>query len=137
MIERSIHLLACEFQIVTDAEPLARWLDGVGPSAAQDHPVSRRHRFQVRHEAGGYRVREDGADRALRPSPEAAAALVEQRIHELAFAALADYTKVHAGCATWRGRRRGIGCAPGRERARQSRRRGGWGRGWWRRLANR
>jgi GTPase SAR1 family protein len=50
-------------------------------------------------------MREDGADRDLRPSPEAAAALVEQRIHELAFAALADDTKVHAGSATWRDRR--------------------------------
>jgi hypothetical protein len=103
--ERSVQVLACQFHVVTDAEPLVRWLDGVHPSADQDHPVSRRHRIEVRREAGGYRVREDGEDREFQPSPEAAGAIVERRIHELAFAALADYTKVHAGCATWGGRR--------------------------------
>jgi hypothetical protein len=105
VIERSIQVLACEFLIVTDAEPFVRWLDSVRLSAAQDHGVSRRHRIEVRSDAGGYRVRENSEDRDPQPSPEAAGALVEQRIHELAFEALADYTKVHAASATWRNQR--------------------------------
>jgi hypothetical protein len=105
VFERSVQLLSCEFSILSDAEPVVQWLDRVRSSAEQDHPVSRRHRLEVQGEAGGYRVREDGEDRGLRPDPQAAGALVEQRLHELAFDALADYTKVHAGCATWRDRR--------------------------------
>jgi hypothetical protein len=105
VLERSIQLLACEFHVSTDAEPVMRWLDRVRPSALQDYAISRRHRVEVRGEAGGYRVREDGEDRGLIADPDEAGALVERRLHELAFGALADCTKVHAGCATWRGRR--------------------------------
>ena len=82
-----------------------RWLDGVRPSAVQDHPVSRRHHLEVCREAAGYRVCEDGKDLGLSPDAETAGALVERRLHELAFGALGECTKVHAGCATWRGRR--------------------------------
>ena len=105
MLERSVHLLACEFHVTADTERVLRWLDAVLPSAVQDHPVSRRHRLDVREDAGGYRVREDGEDRGVHASPEDAAALVERRLHELAFAAFAGCTKIHAGCATWDGRR--------------------------------
>jgi hypothetical protein len=105
VIERSIQLLACEFQVSADGEDVIRWLDGVRPSAVQDHPVRHHHRLDVRQEAGGYRVRENGQDRGVSLGPEAAGALVERRLHELAFDALGDCTKVHAGCGTWRGRR--------------------------------
>lgn len=105
MLERTFQMLACEFQVVTDVEPLVRRLDAVCSSAAQDYPVSRRHRIEVCGEAGGFRVREDGGDRALQRSPEDAGATVLQRIHDLALEALADYTKVHAGSATWNDRR--------------------------------
>jgi hypothetical protein len=105
VFSRSIQLLACEFEVSTDAEPVVHWLDRVRASAVQDHPVSRRHRFDVRREADGYRVREDGEDRGVVESAAAAGALVEGRLHGLAFGALADCTKVHAGCATWRSRR--------------------------------
>ena len=100
-----MQVLACEFHIVTDVEPLVAWLDAVRSSAAQDYPVSRRYRIEVHRDADGFRVREDGSDRQLEPSLEGAGALVVQRIHELAFEAIADHTKVHAGSATWRGRR--------------------------------
>lgn len=105
MLERLIQLLACEFHVSTDAEPVMRWLDGVRTSAVQDYPVFQRHRLEVHREAAGYRVREDGADRGLIPDPDEAGALVERRLHELAFGALAGCTKIHAGCATWQGRR--------------------------------
>ena len=100
-----MHVLACEFHIVTDIEPFVLWLDAVRSSATQDYPVSRRYRIDVHREAGGFRVREDGSDQGLESSLEGAGAIVVQRIHELAFEAVADYTKVHAGSATWRGRR--------------------------------
>ena len=100
-----MQVLACEFHIATDVEPLVLWLDRARPSATQDYPVSRRHRLEVRGEGGGYRVREDGADLGA-PSPLGAAGeLVLRRVHELAFEALADDTKLHAGSALWRGRR--------------------------------
>jgi hypothetical protein len=105
MFERSIQLLSCEFHVSTNAEPVVRWLDGVRPSAVQDYPVSRRYRFEVRGEADGYRVIEEGEDHGVVGGLAEAGALVERRLHELAFGALADCTKIHAGCATWRNRR--------------------------------
>jgi len=105
VLQRTVQVLACEFRVVTDVEPLVRWLDEVRASAAQDYPVSRWHRLEVRAEAGGFRVREDGGDGTVRPTLGDAGDLVLRRIHELAFDALADYTKVHAGSATWGGRR--------------------------------
>jgi hypothetical protein len=105
MFERSIQLLSCEFLVSTNAEDFVRWLDGVRPSAVQDHPISRRYRFEVRGEAGGYRVLEDGEDHGVIAGLEHAGALVERRLHELAFRALAECTKIHAGSATWRNRR--------------------------------
>ena len=76
VLERTFQMLACEFQVVTDVEPLVRRLDEVCSSAVQEYPGSRRHRIEVRGEAGGFRVREDGGDRTLQPSPEDAGAAV-------------------------------------------------------------
>jgi hypothetical protein len=105
LLERSIQILACAFHVSTDVEAVVRWLDDARPSAIQDHPVSRTHRLEVLDDPGGCRVREDGRDHGVLDSPDEAGAFVERRLHELAFAALAERTKVHAGCATWRGRR--------------------------------
>jgi hypothetical protein len=105
MLARAVRLLACEFQVLTDSEAVACWLDRAGRSAVQDYPVSRRHRLEVRGGVDGYRVREDGRDRGVERTPAGAGAHLERRFHELAFAALADHTKVHAGSAVWRGRR--------------------------------
>jgi len=58
----------------------------------------------VRRQDGRYRIEEDGAERAVKPTPEAAAVALGRRIHELALAALPEFTKIHAGCASWRGR---------------------------------
>jgi hypothetical protein len=105
MLERRLQVLACEFQVVTDAESVVRWLDARCTGATQHFPVSERYRIEVRGEAAGFRVTEDGREGTRQPSLEDAGAIVLQRIHELAFEALADYTKVHAGSATWRGQR--------------------------------
>lgn len=105
MFRRVVQLLACEFEVVTDSEPVASWLGGIGPSAVQDYPVSRRHRLEVRRQADGYQVREDGEEGSVQRTPEGAGAHVAGRLHALAFAALADSTLVHAGSAVWHGRR--------------------------------
>jgi hypothetical protein len=73
--------------------------------AVQQHPVSRVHRFQITRDGARYRVEEDGAVAPPMDTPEAAAYAVFFRSHQLALAALPEFTKVHAGCATWQGRR--------------------------------
>jgi hypothetical protein len=102
--ERSIQLLACLFDISTDAEPLIHWLDSVRPSAIQDYPITHRHRLEVYRAGSGYGICEDGTLRMVLTIDEAMS-VVEQRLHDLAFAALAHRTKLHAGCGTWGGRR--------------------------------
>jgi hypothetical protein len=98
-------VLACRFDIAVDCERLAAWLAPMLPHAEQHYPVSRHHRFEVRREDGGYRILEDGQARALAPAAEPAGAALCARIHELALAALPEFTKVHAGSASWDGRR--------------------------------
>ncbi len=100
-----MRLLACRVEITVDCERLAAWLDPMLQHAAQGYPVSRRHRFAVRREAGGYRIEEDGAAGGLEPTPESAGYALTARIHALALSALPEFTKVHAGCASWQGRR--------------------------------
>jgi hypothetical protein len=105
VVERSVQLLACEFRIAVDCERLAGWLDDTVSSAVQAHPVSRRYRLDVSRANGAYRIHEDGEARHVAPTTESAAEYIRRRLHHLSFAALTGYTKVHAGCATWAGRR--------------------------------
>jgi hypothetical protein len=102
---RSVRLLACQFEIRLDGPPLADWLDGRLPDAEQDFPLSVRARLTIREAGGEYEIRidDDPPQRVggLRDAGEAVLALLNRR----ALAALAGFTKVHAGCARWRGRR--------------------------------
>jgi hypothetical protein len=100
-----MHVLACEFHITVDCERLAAWLAPMLQHAVQRYPISHHHRFEVRREDGHYRIVEDGQARALEASPELAGVALCARIHDLALAALPDFTKVHAGSASWQGRR--------------------------------
>ncbi len=104
-VERTVRLLACEVRIAVDCPQVVAWLDTAAASATQSHPVSRRHRLEIARAEGGYRIREDGVEHHIAGTPEAAGEAVVGRLHALAFAAVADQTKVHAGCATWRGKR--------------------------------
>lgn len=88
-----------------DCERLAGWLDDTVPSAIQAHPVSRYHRLEVSRAEGVYRIREDGAAPHTAPTLDSAAGYISRRLHALSFAALTGYTKVHAGCAAFGGRR--------------------------------
>jgi hypothetical protein len=99
-----VHLLACRMRIAVDCERLAARLAPTLHHAVQRYPVARVHRFDVRRRDGRYRIEEDGAERTVEPSPQAAAFALGRRIHELALAALPEFTKVHAGCASWLGR---------------------------------
>src|SRR5262245_24528703 len=101
----SVHLLACRFDIRADCERLADALDHLLQRAHQRHPVSRCHRFDVRRSADGYRIEEDGLAQGIESTPQSACYVLTSRIHALALAALPEFTKVHAGCATWQGRR--------------------------------
>ena len=88
-----------------DCERLAAALDPLLQRARQGYPVTRLHRFDVRRSADGYRIEEDGLAESLEPTLESACYALTSRIHAMALAALPEFTKVHAGCATWRGRR--------------------------------
>lgn len=103
--EWSVRLLACQFQIIADCDRLAASLTPMLQHATQDYPVSHHHRFEVHQEDGRYRIEENGAARTFEPTPESVGYAVCARVHQLALAALPGFTKVHAGCATWQGRR--------------------------------
>ena len=105
MFERSVQLVACEFLVTTDTQAIADRLDDGRPSAVQEYPVLCRHRLEVRSASAGFLVRENNGEPTLVQSAEEAVALVDRRMHELAVAALADRTKLHAGCGVWFGRR--------------------------------
>jgi hypothetical protein len=92
-------------EVSVDCERLAAWLAPMLQHAAQSYPVSRVHRLEARREPGGYRISEDGAPRGVEPTPEDAGYALTVRMHALALAALPDFTKIHAGCASWQGRR--------------------------------
>ena len=100
-----MRLLACRVEIDVDCERLAAWLDAMLSRATQRYPVSRVHHFAARREDGGYRLFEDGAPAGFERSPESAGYALTARIHKAALSALPEFTKVHAGCATWQGRR--------------------------------
>jgi hypothetical protein len=99
-------LLACEFDVVADSpEPLLH-LDRLVSRAAQDYPVSRRHRLESRRaEGGGHRVREGGRPDSLQPDARSTARTLFWRMHAVALDALPEFTRIHAGCASWDGRR--------------------------------
>jgi hypothetical protein len=101
MLERSIQLLACEFHLLTDTETVAERIDGLRPSAVQDHEITRRYRLEILSERGGYRVREGNRAAEFEGELDAAVAFLDRRLHELAFDALAGFTKIHAGCGRW------------------------------------
>jgi hypothetical protein len=90
--------------IAVDCERLAAWLGPMLQHAVQRYPVTRVHRFKVRRRDGQYRIEEDGTERTVEPTPESAGFALGRRIHELALAALPEFTKIHAGCASWHGR---------------------------------
>ena len=101
----SVSLLACRIDITADCERVAAWLDPMLQHASQDYPISRVHRLAISMEGDRYRIEEDGAARAIEPTAESAGYAVFARIHVLALDALPEFTKVHAGCASWEGRR--------------------------------
>ena len=95
------------------AEPLLR-LDRLVPRPTQSFPVSRRHRLEARRaEEGGYHLHENGQPRGRHPDVVATARTLFWRMHELALEALPEYTRIHAGCASWGGRRFVAAGSPG------------------------
>lgn len=97
-------MLACEFRLTVDCQRVLTHLDRLLPHAIQHYPVSRRHHLHVRGAPGGYRVGAgDGTD--FHRTPRAAAQNVLMRIHDLSLAALPEFTRIHAGCASRDGKR--------------------------------
>ena len=104
-LERSIRLLACNFLLVSDCEQLVEALDALVQHASQTYPVSRCYRFEAWRMDNGYRLRENARDFDPQPDAASAAGALYARMHELALEALRDFTKIHAGCASWHGKR--------------------------------
>src|SRR5215813_2265131 len=103
--ERSMQLLGCEFSVVSDCDELVAALDDMLPRAWQRFPVSRRHLLEAWRREDGYDLSEDGRALAKRVEPRSAADFLVERMHQTAVGVLDEYTKIHAGCATWRGKR--------------------------------
>lgn len=104
-LERAVRVLACDFSVGANCEEFLSELDGLVQHATQRYPVSHRYRFEVSRTDDGYRLCEDGRDLDARRDARSAAALLYARLHQLALDALPEFTKIHAGCADWRGRR--------------------------------
>jgi hypothetical protein len=106
VFQRTVQLVASAFDLATDDDSVARRLDDLLHSAQQQYPVRVRHALSVwRSAQTGWHFAEDDRPPTLADSIDAAIDLVDRRIHELALDALADHTKLHAGCAVWAGRR--------------------------------
>ena len=104
MIERRGRVLSSEFSVAVDAEDVARVLDALPFRAVQEGAATRCHRLEVVREGEGYRIREDGHVREHVPDVDAVSRSVQERVHALALAALDGHARLHAGCATFRGR---------------------------------
>jgi hypothetical protein len=104
-LERFIHILACSFSVISDCERFIAALDSRIAYAVQDFPATRSHRIEVWRCNGGYRLREDGRDLEPRSDAEEAAEALFYRLYELSFEALPQFTKIHAACASWQGKR--------------------------------
>lgn len=63
------------------------------------------HTFEAWRINNSYRLREDGRELDPRSDARSAAEALFGRMHELALEALPEFTKIHAGCASWRGKR--------------------------------
>jgi hypothetical protein len=98
-------LLACEFSVLADCAEVVGVLDGLVQHAIQQYPVSRHHAFAATRTAAGYELSENGRPMAPQADPQSAADALFWRMHDVALDAVAEFTKLHAGCATWRGRR--------------------------------
>lgn len=104
-IRRSVQLLACEFSIASDCALVVSALDGFVQHATQHVAPSRSYTFEARRTGESYRLRADGNDMPPAPDAQSAAEALFWRMHDLALEAMADHTKLHAGCATIGGRR--------------------------------
>lgn len=91
--------------MVSDCQEFLDAFDGRIQHASQNYAASRCHRLEVWRNAPGYSLKEDGQELEPRSDAESAAEAVFWRIHELSIAALPEFTKIHAGCASWRGKR--------------------------------
>jgi hypothetical protein len=91
--------------LTVDCERVLAQLDGLVQHATQRFPVAWCHDLQVWRADGGYRIHENGPERNAHGSPRAVAELLVRRMNEIALSVLPEFTKVHAGCAGWRGKR--------------------------------
>jgi hypothetical protein len=102
---RPIQLLACEFELATDSEVVAGCLSALRPSAVQECPILQHHRLHIRSAGDRFDASEDGVFAATLSTIDETVSYVERRLHELALGPLSDWTKLHAGCGVWNGRR--------------------------------
>jgi hypothetical protein len=80
-------------------------LDHFVQRASQQYPVSRWHRFEVERTTDGYRLGENGRAPDVRRDARSTAEALFYRMQDLSLDALPEFTKIHAGCADWRGQR--------------------------------
>lgn len=104
-VEHDVQLVACRVVLATDVPAVAAAFLDRRPSAVQDHPIEVVHRIEARRTPEGFRVADDTGVSLAAGTLDEANDLVDRRMHELAVAALAGHTKLHAGCGTWHGRR--------------------------------
>jgi hypothetical protein len=105
ILRRDVRLLACEFELVSDGADVMREIDRFVPRPIQPILAGRRHRLEARRADGAYRLRVDGRPSGQEPDAAAAARTLFWRMHELSLAALPEFSRMHAGCASWGGRR--------------------------------
>ena len=90
---------------MTDCQEFVDAFDGRVQHASQNFAASRCHRLEVWKNERGYSLKEDGRELDPQADAESAAEAVLWRMQELSLAALPEFTKIHAGCASWQGKR--------------------------------
>ena len=91
--------------MISDCKRFIAALDNLVQHASQTYPVSRFHQFEAWRIDNGYRLREDAKELDSQLEPQRAASVISAHMNDLALAALPEFTKIHAGCANWRGKR--------------------------------
>jgi hypothetical protein len=103
--ETAFRLLACDFTVRSDCEPVARQLNFIAQNARQDFPVSGSFFYEVRSQNGEFLIVENGEPCVAVSDLSSLTYKLLWKIHSQAFDAIVSCVRIHAGCGEHNGNR--------------------------------